>query len=340
MFLTTGLIKVTGTKTFRSSMEAIFKRTMFVCGRNFQNIEKSQRQNLVAPRGYKIIQADQKGAEAKVVAYECPYGNMRKLFEVGIKPHTFVALRNFHVQLAKRIPDLWDEFHHAASVEIDELIKLPYWKQLNSIIEDSDNWESSQRWYFLGKCQCHSGNYLIGWNTYRDTVIKRSEGKIWLKEDQCKQDLFNYRNVIFKELLLWHKRVLDTIHMDGQLRNLFGHPFKFTSAVDDTNQTDAIAFVPQSTVGVITHKAFIKLSHHIRDNKLAWHPFNNNHDSYAAFVPDDEVLEGKARMQEFMEQHLTSTLGEQYQMKASIAVGDNWAPWHKEKNPNGLVESR
>lgn len=339
MILATGLIKIAGPYTLRSSMEAIFKNTRFESGRNWQNIEKSKRAIVIAPPGYVIIQADQKGADARVVAWEAPDGNFRSLFKHKIKPHTFVALRSYWKEFSLRCPEQASMFEEAAHTEIKNLAGLPYWKTLNDIIADSDNWESSARYYFSGKTQCHSLNYKAGWSSLRDTFIRRSEGRIIITEQEAKKIIKNYRENLFPEIFnLWHPRVLEYARLKGELRNLFGHPFRITGNIDELEK-ELYAFIPQSTVAIITHKAAIKLMNYVRENNKKWQLFNNCHDSYAAFVPEEEAEEGKLKMKEFMECNLISTQGEHFRMESSIAVGKNWSPYHKDKNPMGLVES-
>lgn len=334
----TGLFKVAGPRTFRLAMGAVFDGSPFEIGRNWQNIEKGKRRIVVAPPGHRIVQVDQSGADARIVAWEAPRGNFRALFEHGIKPHVFVALRRFRHEFARKVPDRAEEFLQAAETPIESLTKLSYWKDLKGIIQSSDNWPARERYYFTGKTQCHSLNYGCEWKIYRDTLIKRSEGTIFLPEKEARYDIQAYRDLFPEIFKKWHPRVLAEAWANKCLRNLFGHPFNITFDINKSVEKELYSIVPQSTVALITILASIKLQEFIRTNKLRWQLFANTHDSYASYVPESEVDLAKQKKKEFMEMDLVSTLGEPFKMFAGVSSGKNWAPFDEVKNPDGLIE--
>lgn len=327
------------TKFFRLAQGKLFGHGPFANGRSMQNWEKSKRAVVIPPEGYSIVQRDQGGADARVVAYEVPLGNFRKLFINGIKPHCYVALRRYKKEFGARIPERAGQFLEAAETPIDKLKSLPYWKELVAIIADSDNWEDTARYYFNGKTMCHALNYKAGAKIYRDTLLKRSGGQTWISAAEAELDVRIYQEELFPEIFkIWHVRVLKEFAENGNtIYNLFGHPIRFTPRMRHSDK-DVISAVPQSTVGEITHRAFYLTQEYIEENKRDWHLFNNCHDSFALIAPDDEAEEANNIMKSFIEMDLVSTIGEPFRMLSSGMIGKNWGPWHEKKNPQGLVE--
>lgn len=339
MFITASC-KIASQKMFRLSQGKLFSRGPFGTGRSMQNWEKSKRCIVVAGKGRKIVQRDQGGADARIVAWEAPDGNFRKLFKLGIKPHCFVALRRYKHEFAKRIPERAEQFLEAASTPIEKLKALPYWKELVTIIADSDNWEHGARYYFNGKTMCHSLNYDAEASIYRDTCLKRSGGMLWLSYEEAQQDVNTYKNELFPEIFNdWQPRVLREFRQNGDVvYNLFGHPMRFTPRVRHSIK-DIYAANPQSTVAEITHRAVTIVWERIQKERLDWTIFNQCHDSFALNCPEDEAVQANEEvMKPAIEAPLVSTRGEEFQMLSSGMIGDNWGPWHKDKNPGGLVE--
>jgi hypothetical protein len=318
---------------------------VFETGRNWQNLEKSKRKIVEAPDGYVILNRDQAGADARVVAFEAPDGNFRQLFINKIKPHAFVALRRYNNEFCKRFPDKAESFKLAAQTEIKDLAKLPCWKELAAIIADSDNWENGCRYYFNAKTQVHSLNYLCGAFVYRDTILKRSGGTLFIPYEEATYDIKIYQETLFPEIFsIWHPRVLKQFLTTKTLYNLFGSPRRFTNLQTFYDyktkkaDKDIYAFVPQSTVGELTHIAATRLQRYIQQARRPWHLFNNSHDSYAVFIPESDRAEAIAKTGEFMNMELTSTTGETFVMESGCQIGKNFAPYHPKKNPFGLQE--
>lgn len=274
------------------------------------------------------MQRDQSGAEALVVAYETPYGNLRKLFEVGIKPHVFVAMHRF--------AEFWGsslglDMGPYIKADISELPKLPEWKRLADAIKNDE------RRYMTGKTLCHASNYGIEANAFKEVCLKRTDGQLVLSTKDASELLAFYHG-LFKELLPWHDRVRAELKATRTLRNLFGHPRLFTGTWSDKFVKEAIAFVPQSTVGMITNYAVLEFQEYIETNNRDWHIFNNKHDSFAAIVPLAEHLEALKVMATFIERDLTSTTGNKFKMRSEGQMGLNWAKFHETKNPQGMKE--
>ena len=290
-----------------------------------------------------MLQVDQSGAEALVVAFLCKPGKYRQLFENNIKPHVYVAMKLFK--------DLWpEEMIQRGGIELDmdilditpiPKLKLnPQWKELDSLIKDSDNWSLDKRYYYLGKQTAHSGNYGIRENTFRGNILEKSGGKIVVSKEQAKHFLGTYRGE-FPEIPEWNEEVIRIVDEVGILYNLHGHPYQITAWRKD-NYKDYIAWVPQSTVGEITRIAFCNLQEYIEEMSLKWDLLNDCHDSYLCQCPLIDVAHCRAKMQEYIAQSFISPVdGVEFTMKSECQLGFNWSPFDRsnpEKNPLGLRE--
>lgn len=331
----TCLYKLTGTETFRLASSQLFGT-----GTNMQNWSKELRKLIIPDAGKVFVQVDQAGAEALVVAYLCEYGNFRELFLSGVKSHVFVALRVFEniwreklqVQTQNNEVDI-TAICNATPGKVREHLG---WKLVDNIIKDSDNWVASERYYYIAKMICHAANYGMKANAFQINVLQKSEGKIALSKEQADKYLETYHS-LFPEIRAWHRHTEDILKATRRLKNLQGYPREFTTGWSDNFLKEALAFVPQSTVGCITNTAFVRMQQYIEDNKLDWDMLNNCHDSFLAQVPENEAAEAAKVMTTFMQQDLVSPRNEKFQMKAAAAIGKNWGSYSK-KNPEGMKE--
>lgn len=333
---------VSGTDSFRLASRKILsslRDTPYInFGGNRANIEKSMRRLWKADHGYKLLQRDQSGAEALIVAYLCIDGNYRALFRNGIKPHTFLALHVFKEQFKKYYDPV--KIDLACNTKIDDLKKLDFWKELDKLIRSSDNWHHNERYYFIAKKIVHASSYGMGATKYRMSVLEESGGSIVLSKLDAEFHLMMFFK-LFPEIHGWHAKVYEQVKKEKKLRNLFGFPFDFTGYIDDNNIRKAYAFVPQSTVGSITNIAITELQEHIEDNKKDWHILNNDHDSMVVEAPDREqdIKECSLLMKQFIEKEFTSPVdGCKFRMRSGLSIGYNWGPFDEKKNPLGLKE--
>jgi DNA polymerase I-like protein with 3'-5' exonuclease and polymerase domains len=331
------LYKIAGTTTFRLASKKLPNGR----GTNLQNVEKSSRIYYVPDPGKVFVQVDQSGAEALVVAYLCKHGNFRDLFLNGIKSHVYVALHVFADQWQKRLNksslDVKFDIEPFLAATPQTLTSVAGWKDLDKLIKSSDDWPSNERYYYIAKMICHASNYGMRPPAFQLNVLEKSEGRIVLTKEQSTHYLLTYHG-LFCEIKEWHQEVFDAVSKTRTLFNLFGFPRAFTSALDETNMKDAIAFVPQSTVGTITNIAYTQLQNYIEDTNRDWDLLANTHDSYLCQCPPAEAEECAKMMKYFIEQDLTSPRGEKFKMKSEAKKGLNWAPFHPEKNPLGLVD--
>lgn len=318
------------TETYRANSSALFDEY----GTNLQNIEKSIRRLYWADSGKILCQVDQSGAEALIVAYECRKGKFRDLFLHGVKPHVFVAMHVFLDKWQTRFKDL--DVDSFTKTEIKDLKKKDGWNELDELIKSSDNWKASERYYYIAKQICHASNYGMKANAFQINTLEKSRGKIVLSRPQAEAYLANY-HALFPEIHDWHRRVERQVTETGMLFNLQGFPRIFTGIINEYTLKECYAFIPQSTVGCITHIAITNLQNYIEEQGLDWDILGNCHDSYLVQCPVSEQLECAKQMKFFMEQELTSSLGEKFHMRSEAQVGMNWAP-RKDYNPEGMVE--
>lgn len=320
-------VKQAGTKSFRLATSKLFEY-----GVNAQNTDKDILDMVAAPEGYCIVQADQAGAEALIVAYLASAGKYRDLFLHGVKPHVYVALHLFLEKFRGANPR---ERYWLRPPQ--ELKALPEWKALAKTISDS-KFE-----YDIGKRTGHASNYEMGPHTFQESTLKESEGTLVLEYSQSKFFLDTYKQ-LFPEIVGFQQEVKERIRTDRILRNLFGYPRRFEQILTDGYLRDGISWIPQSTVGCITHLAYNGLTEHIIRNRLPWRLFNNKHDSYAALVPVDHAREAAERMTGFLAIELVGWDGTPFTMRSEVLVGFNMGKAKLDKktgvwtNPRGLKE--
>jgi hypothetical protein len=317
--------KPAGTNSFRLASGQFLGRY----GANLQNPDKEALDIYVAPRGESFVQCDQSGAEALVVAHLARPGNYRRLFQVGIKPHTFVAMHIFIEQYATawpldgKPPAFWK------SLTPDELKAQPGWKALDKAIKNSGDP------YKVGKMVCHASSYRMRERTFQLQALKQSHGTMVLTLDQCKIFL-QFFATLFPEIIEWQDEIEFTIRRRRELVNLQGFPRRFERPLSDSYIREGISWVPQSTVGVITHKAI----HRYNREKPSHHrpALNNKHDSFLVAVPDTDVRETAALMQHCLAQRLVGRDGVEFTMKSEAQAGKNWGGYDEKENPLGMRE--
>lgn len=184
-----------------------------------------------------------------------------------------------------------------------------------------------------------NSSYGMKENTFISSVLAETLGSIVLTKVEAKE----YQRIfftLFPEILFWQCQVREELLANRMLHNLFGFPRIFTGYIgkgDEHVFRDAIAFVPQSTVGCITAIAFTLFQNYIEENRRNWHLVQDTHDSYMALVPDAEVREAGKIMQQYLEQELTDPFGDKFKMRSELSVGSNWGK-KTDTNPDGLEE--
>lgn len=333
-----------GTDTFRLSSRALLKfKTDKGFGTNVQNIDKNQRDLVIADDGKILIQIDQAGAEALIVAYLCRKGAYRDLFECGIKVHSFVALHVFKDKWKECFPpSIIDEL---CKLSPKELKKHENYKSVFNTIKESDYWPAKERYYFIAKMICHASNYNMKAPTFQLNVLQKSDGAINLTIKQCNEFLGLY-HLLFPEIREWHASIIRELKATRVLRNLFGEPRRFLEQEGEDLWKQGFAFIPQSTVGEITNRAVVKVQGLIEEHITLKHHnkfdlLQNGHDSILSqSINQDDIIKDCVRyLKEAIEVWLISPFdGSSFQMKSEISIGKNWGPYKKDSNPEGIKE--
>lgn len=292
-----------------------------------------------------LVQTDQDGADARIVAYECEALAYRQLFIHGIKSHVFVGMHLFkEIWFRKMIEQKLvgpTEFNidEYCNTPIQALKSLAHWKALNTLIKESDEWSLDERYYYLAKQTCHSANYDISAPTFRMNILEKSGGKILISKEDSERFLIVYRS-LFPEIPERNQRVQRQGRETGVLYNMFGYPFH-VSGYNPTENTykEWYSWSPQSTVACITNNAICSMQEYLESEKLDWDVFINGHDSMVSQVPIGEYLEGAKKSKEFIEQRFESPIdGAEFYMRSETKVGFNWSSYSKDKNDLGLRE--
>lgn len=341
-------------------------------GSNLQNVEKSMREGY-EPNGYSdllydkckyymesgdssifseeelltlriFVQVDQSGAEALITAYCCEPAQYRELFKNNIKPHSFLGMHIFR--------EIWPDkmrqcgvitgssdfdINELCNCSISQLKMHPFWKPLDNLIKDSDDWPLTERYYYLAKQAEHSSNYDIQPPTFRLNVLEKSGGKIVISKEDSEKYLMT-KFALFPEIKGYHRWVQSLATKNKILYNLHGHPYCITHyEILDSHLKELYSWIPQATVGEITNIAFTRMHNYIRDTGKRWDVLQNNHDSYLIQCPIGEELECSVKAKEFIEQGFVSPIdGAKFNMRSEAQYGFTWSPFKKAKNELGL----
>lgn len=317
---------VTGSRPFRLGSRKWFE----TYGMNLQNPGKEIIDIFQAPSGRLIVQADQSGADALIVAYIAKPGNYRDLFSVGIKPHTFLAMHIF----AHKRPDWFEGLE--CSKEAYLAAKPLALAQLAGYWTLDKRIKKSKPEYPIGKRTAHGKSYRMGAKTYQMANLKQSGGTLVLPIKDC-QMFLAYFDQLFPEVIELQDEIEFTVKRDRQLINLFGFPRRFERAMTDPYIREAISWIPASTVACITHEAFIKTQRHIEANKLNWSLISNKHDSLACEVDatESETRACATFLKAALAKRLIGRDGVEFTMGSEVQIGQNWAE-KTELNPGGM----
>jgi len=374
--------KIAGPRTLRLASTQILKKPIVFNGKttkkgwgsNLQNIEKSMRElyesdgwtpaqeekltHYLNTGDYSIfseeelltikvmLQRDQSGAEALIVAYCCENGNYRQLFINRIKPHTYLG-----AHIYKHIwPDKMREHNFISGdmeFDIDEILNTPipllkqhpHWANLAVLIQDSDNWSKSTRYYFLAKQTEHSSNYDVQPPAFRMNTLEKSGGKVVISKEDSERFLAT-KFALFPEIKGYHRWVKKCAEQHRMLFNLHGHPYTITCyELLESNWKELYSWIPQSTVGEITNIAYARMQGHIEEAELYWDMLQNNHDSFLCQCPLPDASAVAKKGKEFVEQEFKSPIdGVVFNMRSDVQIGFNWCPFKKDKNPLGMRE--
>ena len=322
--------KLAGTDVIRCSSTCILKSPKFKgIGRNAQNFADSEKQIQIPDKGKIFVQRDQSGADALICAYLFKPGKFRDLFLHGVKPHTYAAMNIFSEIFIKDYP----EVKQLLDTSIPDLKNHPKIKEILKFIKDSND----GLYYFLGKKTIHAANYGEEAGTYSKSIMTETEGKVIIPIKDSKIFLIKHHSK-FREIKDYHYETEETVRKTRTLYNLFGYPRTFYGPFSPELFRKAYAYIPAATVAAITKLACASIYKYIYESGKDWELLNDCHDSYLCQCPPEEAIECATKMAEYIEAPLVSPRGESFKMKSEATFGYNWASYHPEKNPKGMME--
>ena len=215
--------------------------------------------------------------------------------------------------------------------EPDYLPTIPDWEALHKTIKKSGVP------YDTGKRVIHADNYGMAWPTYLDYTLKESDGEVQLTKEEGMAHL-GTKAALFPEIGDLKRELIEMAQRDRILYNLLGYPIQLTQPWNNAMERKALACIPQSTVGCITHLAVCRMyENDIIKDRRDWTIINNKHDSFAVFHKPEDREEVQHKMVKYLcvELRWKDTV---FEMKAEASTGLNFGKW-SEDNPNGLKEA-
>lgn len=304
-FLTKGLspegrfhtsYNIAGTETFRFSSSEHPLRI----GGNAQNVPPSARIAFIPDEGYTLFQADQQGAEARLVAYLSGDENYIAACEGG-DAHTIVASMVFGFE------------------PIRELAEREYYR--------------GKSYRQVAKSGSHGSNYY----GKPFTLAQQMSVPVEIAE-QFQLKYFKK----FPGIADWHNAVAKQLQEHGYITTPFGLRRTFWGRrFDDATLREAIAFVPQSTVGVLTNIGLYNLwAKYEGSSSPDVMILANGHDAVIGQIKTEKL---DALVPEILDLlrfpfYITDVKGKTREcvIPFEMEVGSNWGKYHEELNPKGL----
>lgn len=287
---------ISGTETFRLSSSEHPLRI----GSNQQNIPAEARACFVADPGYLFFQADQQGAEARLVAYKTGDENYIAACEGG-DSHTMVAAMVFGFEPVRDLAER--EYRRGKS-----------YRQ-------------------TAKSGAHGSNYMG-----KPYTLAKQMGVDTATAEQFQTNYFKK----FPGIPKWHAWTAHQLQTQGWLENPFGMRRTFWGRRwDDTTLREAIAFYPQSAVGVLTNIVLYKLWLKYEGQPGA--PVQilmNGHDAaigqIRADLADSLIPEVLREMRFPFEVQDIHGKVRTVEIPFDMEVGRNWGKYDPTTNPEGL----
>lgn len=264
---------------------------------NLQNIPKAARKIFVPPKGYLLLQADYKQAEAVVVAYLINDVKLKKLFQ-----------DSFGKSDEECVANGWD-VHKITAASMFGCSVLDVTKEQRTV----------------GKTIRHATNYSAGPDVVANRLgITRKEAKSYLDRYHAGTP----------QLHLWHQRIQDELRRTRVLTNLFGRKHRFLDRWGDTLFRSAYSFIPQSTVGDLLNHALINIYNNLNS---WCHLALQLHDAVYVYIKPHELNAAIEAMRENMLIPLYTDQGEQFTIDVDFSCGDTWGEmetvsWHPKKS--------
>lgn len=322
-----------GAKTFRNRSNKLFD----IYGRNLQNFSEAEKKVCKPKKGKIFIQRDISGAEAVIVGFLCRPGPYRDLSIYAVKHHSYIAAHLYRGDWKKETNFNVD---HLLGLDIKELSLHPQWKEFAKIIKATDALEGKARRYYIGKKTGLSYNYCEGPDTFRLTILKESEGKVVLTHTEAELFRKLYLDLLFPEIPEWQQRVEEQVRRTRLINNLFGFPFTVTSDLTNKVIRECIAWIAQSTIGVLGTNWFVEMQEWSEQHKsCGMDCLNNVHDSLVVQCNEEAADEVDKAMGDYIEsiEFESPFDGSKFRLKTESSRGYNLAKRVEIKNPDGSI---
>lgn len=314
--------KPRGTYTGRLSSS----KTIFQTGMNFQNLDPRFQSFLVADPGYVIIELDKRQAEWVVSAYASGDERMIEVFESGIDPHLATGMDISGLSAE----DVKAESKLLGHVTDPEEIRLLREKHMPWIFERAKFLPRIFSVRQGGKKSNHGLNYVM---RYRRFALENE-----MPERDAENIVIGYHNA-YPRLTTWWDEINTQLKLNRTVENCLGRHIRFIGPLGHDLLGKAIAFIPQSTVGVLVNNALIA-AYNDRAELPQFDPLSQVHDSIKFQVPVSD-LDAIIRTINGVKRYLEPTLnyrGRDFVIPTDCKLGLNCGHYDPEANPTGMFE--
>jgi DNA polymerase-1 len=182
------------------------------------------RELFIPDLGYTLCATDLDRADLQVVAWDSGCETLKNLLKEGLDVHLFNAGQAFHLDIT-----------------LDQLRDPNRVSVLESLYK---------RERTLAKGGGHATNYIVHASTLATALnINQSEAQSFI-------DNYFLR---YPEIKDWHKRIWHELVTTQTISNAFGFRSVYFNRITDATLREAVAWIPQSTVGLVINEAWERL---------------------------------------------------------------------------------
>lgn len=212
-----------------------------------QNVDSRDKDLFLAGDGYYWLKADLEGADGWTVGACCArLGDSTMLDDLraGLKPAQALAIAQLFG-------------HHLISEPASELLK--YKKQFKQMMVEQETVRGLKRTdYDVWKAVSHGSNYGMKKRTMHDNIFKKSNGELFVPEDDCQRfQLLYYKR--YKGLPKWHEYTVSQLNSTGYIDAFSGTHRNFLGRKDNSTLRIMLAHAPQAHTSYATNKLLEKL---------------------------------------------------------------------------------
>ena len=177
----------------------------------------------------------------------------------------------------------------------------------------------------LAKTLVHAANYGIGVRKFATTISST--------EDRARQ-LLNLYHANYPRIRMWHMEVEEQLRKSRVLETPLGRKRMFFGRWGNDLTREAIAYVPQSTVGDVLNMGIIRCKDAMPQN---WEMILQNHDAVLMQVPLDADPQHVSRFLKHYFEFPIEVNGEMLTIPIDIKEGLTWGDLHKLEIPHAQV---